>query len=110
MTLPRRPPTKISALVSDVDGTLVTDDKTLTARAERAVAKLNARGIIFSIISSRPPRGLRVLLDRLEITTPIGCFDGAVIATPDLSVIVHHLLSSEIAGRALDLLNARGVP
>jgi Cof subfamily protein (haloacid dehalogenase superfamily) len=94
--------------VSDVDGTLVTDDKVLTARALAAVAELHARGIIFSIISSRPPRGLRMLLDRLEITTPFGCFNGGIIATPDLSVIVEHLLSLEVARYAVDMLNARG--
>src|ERR1700683_4716081 len=57
----RFPSTKISALVSDVDGTLVTDEKILTARAEAAVAELRASGITFTIISSRPPRGLRML-------------------------------------------------
>ena len=39
MTAARRPPaTKINALVSDVDGTLATDDKKLTARAGAAAA------------------------------------------------------------------------
>ena len=108
MTSPRFPATKISAVVSDVDGTLVTDDKILTARAQAAVKKLHARGIIFTIISSRPPRGVRMLLDPLEITTPIGCFNGGVIARPDLSVITAHFLTSEAARRAVDMLDARG--
>jgi len=47
---------RISALVSDVDGTLVTDDKVLTRRTREAVAQVRAAGIAFSIISSRPPR------------------------------------------------------
>jgi Cof subfamily protein (haloacid dehalogenase superfamily) len=104
----RRPSTKISAVVSDVDGTLVTDDKILTARAQAAVAELHARGIIFTIISSRPPRGLRMLFAPLEITTPIGSFNGGVIATPDLSVITEHLLLSQVARRAVDMLDAHG--
>lgn len=101
--------TKISALVSDVDGTLVTDDKILTARAKAAVAELRASRIIFAIISSRPPRGLRMLLEPLGITTPVGGFNGGVIATPDLSVITEHLLSPEIARRAVDMLDAKQV-
>ena len=44
---------KCSAVISDVDGTLVTDDKVLTAGAQAAVAELGANGIIFSIITSR---------------------------------------------------------
>jgi hydroxymethylpyrimidine pyrophosphatase-like HAD family hydrolase len=100
---------KISAVVSDVDGTLVTDDKILTARTCAAVAKLHARGIKFTIISSRPPRGLRALLDPLEITAPIGSFNGGVIAAADLSVITEHLLSSHVTRRAVDMLDAHGV-
>jgi hypothetical protein len=39
---PRISSPKISTLVSDVDGTLVTDDKKLTVRAQAAVAKLHS--------------------------------------------------------------------
>jgi Cof subfamily protein (haloacid dehalogenase superfamily) len=106
---PRFPSTKISAVVSDVDGTLVTDEKILTARAQATVAELHARGIIFTIISSRPPRGLCMLLDRLEITTPIGSFNGGVLSSPDLAVITEHLLSPEIARRAVNMLDAHQV-
>jgi hypothetical protein len=108
MTPPRRPSTKISAVVSDVDGTLVTDDKQLTARARQAVAKLHARGIMFTVISSRPPRGVRMLLDPLEIATPFGCFNGGVIARPDLSVISAQVLPPDVARRAVDMLAAHG--
>jgi Cof subfamily protein (haloacid dehalogenase superfamily) len=102
-------PQKISAVVSDVDGTLVTDDKILTARAQAAVANLHARGIIFTIISSRPPRGVRMLLEPLGITTPIGGFNGGVLANSDLSVITEHLILPQVARRAVDMLDAHGV-
>jgi hypothetical protein len=100
-------PLKCSAVVSDVDGTLVTDDKRLTARAQAAVAELRTSGVIFSIISARPPRGLRMLLDPLGITTPVIGFNGRVITTPDLSVITEHLLSPDTARRVVDMLHAR---
>jgi Cof subfamily protein (haloacid dehalogenase superfamily) len=102
-------PFKCSAVISDVDGTLVTADKVLTARAAAAVAALRADGIAFSMISSRPPRGLRMLLDPLAITTPIGGFNGGIIATPDLAVVTEHVLAPQVARRAVDTLNARGV-
>ena len=50
-------------------------------------------GIIFSIIISRPPRGLLMMIERLEIETPVGGFNGGVIATPDLAMVTDHLLS-----------------
>lgn len=100
-------PFKCSALNMDVDGTLVNDDKRLTSRATSAVVELRANGIVFSIISSRPPWGLRLLLEPLGITTPIGGFNGGVIAAADLSIM--HLLSPAVARRAIDMLNAHGV-
>jgi Cof subfamily protein (haloacid dehalogenase superfamily) len=106
---PRNVSPKISTLVSDVDGTLVTDDKVLTARTQAAVAKLHACGIKFAIISSRPPRGLGMLLRPLGITTPVCGFNGGVIATRDLTVITEHLLSPEVARRAVSLLDTHDV-
>jgi Cof subfamily protein (haloacid dehalogenase superfamily) len=108
MSRARPSPFKCSAVISDVDGTLVTDDKKLTARAQSAVAELRAHGIIFSIISSRPPRGLRMLLEPLEITTPVGGFNGGIIAAPDLTMITEHLLLPQVARRVVDILSGRG--
>jgi len=109
MSRVRALPFKCSAVVSDVDGTLVTDDKILTSRAQTAVAALRASGILFLITSARPPRGLRMLIEPLGITTPVIGFNGGVVATTDFSVITEHLLSPEIARRAVDLLDAHQV-
>jgi Cof subfamily protein (haloacid dehalogenase superfamily) len=73
------------------------------------VAALRARKIIFSIISARPPRGLRMLVDPLGLTTPMSGFNGAVIAATDLSVITEHLLSPEVARRAVGMLGRHGI-
>jgi len=72
MTRARSRPIKCSAVISDVDGTLVTNEKALTERTRAAAAALRANGILFSLISSRPPRGLRMLTAPLGITAPIG--------------------------------------
>jgi Cof subfamily protein (haloacid dehalogenase superfamily) len=105
----RSPATKISAVVSDVDGTLVNENKLLTARAIAAVAALHARGINFTIVSSRPTRGLQMLLAPLQIKRPFGSFNGGMITTPDLLSVGERLLSPDVARRAIDMLDARGV-
>jgi len=99
---------KISAVISDVDGTLVTDEKLLTEATKAAVKALRERNIIFSIISSRPPRGLRMLIEALQIAAPFGGFNGGLIAAPDFSVIRQHLLPRTIAQRTIDMLSAIG--
>jgi hydroxymethylpyrimidine pyrophosphatase-like HAD family hydrolase len=58
MKEPARPASKISLVLADVDGTLVTAEKVLTPRATAAVKALQAAGIAFAITSGRPPRGL----------------------------------------------------
>jgi len=87
-------------LVSDIDGTLVTHDKVLTARSVAAVTKLREAGIRFTIISSRPPRGMKHLIGPLNITEPIAAFNGGIIVRPDLSVIEQRLIPADAARRA----------
>jgi hypothetical protein len=101
-------PFKCSAVISDVDGTLVTDDKILTSRTVSAAAELRAGGIIFSIISARPPRGLRNLLGTLGTTAPVIGFNGGVIAGSDLAIITEHLLASDVARHTVEMLDASG--
>jgi HAD superfamily hydrolase (TIGR01484 family) len=67
----------IELLISDIDGTLVTPDKIATPRTERAVAALAKAGIGFSLISSRPARGMTQLIEQLKVTTPTAAFNGA---------------------------------
>jgi Cof subfamily protein (haloacid dehalogenase superfamily) len=105
----QRPSTKVRALISDVDGTLVTDDKDLTAATRAAVAALRERAIAFCLVSSRPPRGLRMLVEPLGLTTPMGGFNGAVLAMPDLSVVAQDLLAPHTARRVVELLDGKRV-
>ena len=100
--------TKISALIADVDGTLVTNEKVLTDPTIAAVALLRTHEIAFSVVSSRPPRGLRQLLETLRVTTPIAGFNGGMITTPGMSVIEQHMLSPEAARRAVDSVTTQG--
>ncbi|MBO0833601.1 MAG: HAD hydrolase family protein, partial [Actinobacteria bacterium] len=64
----------VKLLLADVDGTLVTQDKLLTDRAVAAVHRLKDAGVIFAITSGRPPRGMAMLVDPLDIETPIAAF------------------------------------
>jgi len=61
----------ISAVLTDVDGTLVTKDKILTQRALQSVNHLRERGIVFTITSGRPPFGMQPLVEPLGLTMPM---------------------------------------
>ena len=65
-------------MLADVDGTLVTEEKILTERARTAVRALQRAGIRFAITSGRPPLGMAMLFDPLDIETPIAGFNGGL--------------------------------
>jgi Cof subfamily protein (haloacid dehalogenase superfamily) len=94
----------IELLISDIDGTLITPDKIATPRTRRAVAALAEAGIGFSLISSRPTRGMTDLIEQLGVTRPTAAFNGASIVAPDRSLISALRLPAEAARRTLDLL------
>ena len=98
----------VSLVISDVDGTLVTTDKTLTAASIRAVHQLHARGIGFTVISSRPPFGLRMLIEPLALALPIGAFNGGAMVKPTLEVIEQRLVPAPAARRSVEVLEQFG--
>jgi class I fructose-bisphosphate aldolase len=95
---------KISLVLADVDGTLVTQEKVLTERASRAVWYLRERGIRFAITSGRPPRGMQMINDALHLDTPIAGFNGGVFIEPDGKVISSKTISREAAEKALEII------
>jgi Cof subfamily protein (haloacid dehalogenase superfamily) len=100
---------RISLVVSDVDGTLLTTDKRLTAAASAAVRRLHEANIGFTITSSRPVIGTGFLIGELKITLPVGPFNGSSIIGPDMKPIEQHLIPVSAVQRSLDLFNDKGI-
>lgn len=107
--MPQGPPDGIALLVSDIDGTLVTRDKRLTDRTREAVRRLGERGIGFTVVSSRPPMGLRHLVAELDLTMPFGAFNGGAILAPDFSVVEQHFIPEEAARLSVAFLEEQGI-
>jgi hypothetical protein len=103
------PTHKISLVLADVDGTLVTEDKVLTARAQAAVRRLHDAGIRFAITSGRPPRGMAMLFDPLQLDTPIAGFNGGLFVRRDLSIVEQKTLPADIAAKAIELIRGHGL-
>lgn len=99
----------IRLVLSDVDGTLVTNDKRLTDRAVAAVGALRDAGIRFAITSGRPPRGMSMLLEPLALTTPVAAFNGGLMMHPDMTVIEQKTIPEPVVQPMLALLRERGL-
>ena len=102
-------PERIGLVLADVDGTLVTTEKVLTERAKAAVRTLQERGIGFAITSGRPPRGMRMVIEPLAITTPVAGFNGGLFVQPDLSIIEARTLARKDAEKAVALIAEHGL-
>ncbi|HTV30354.1 MAG TPA: Cof-type HAD-IIB family hydrolase [Xanthobacteraceae bacterium] len=100
---------KISLVLADVDGTLVTEEKVLTRRAQKAVRALQEAGIRFAVTSGRPPRGMSMLFDALEIDTPIAGFNGGLFTKPNLTIIEERTVPADVAHKAIDLIRQQGL-
>ncbi len=100
---------KISLVLADVDGTLVTEEKILTKRAQDSVRALRDAGIRFAITSGRPPRGMAMLFDALNINTPIAGFNGGLFVKRDLTVLQQKIVPADVALAAIDLMRRRGL-
>ena len=107
--MPRPRPDRISLFLADVDGTLVTKDKVLTERACKAVRDMEAKGIKFAITSGRPPKGMKMLFEPLDITTPIAGFNGGLFVKRDLSIIESHTLDPSAAKQTVELIEKQGL-
>ncbi len=99
----------ITLLISDVDGTLVTDDKRLTQATIDAAGRLHNAGIKLALTSARPPQGLELFAAPLGLDTPRGAFNGGTITGPDGRVLKAHLVPEPAAREAVAFLEHHGV-
>ena len=109
MIEPARIISKISLVLADVDGTLVTKEKVLTPRAAAAVQALYSAGIAFAITSGRPPRGMAMLIDPLALRTPVAGFNGGIFVKPDMTIMEEYVLAADVARRAFEVILHNGL-
>lgn len=93
----------IRFMLSDIDGTLLRPDHSLSQANIDAVRQLREAGIRFSVASSRPPRAMRQQIEALGIDLPTVGFNGANIVNPDGSLLKAHRIDPDAARTSLEL-------
>lgn len=68
-----------SIIALDLDGTLLTDDRQITARSRAAVRRARERGVAVVLASARPPRSMKRYHQDLELDTPLVAYNGALV-------------------------------
>jgi len=91
-----QPGPAIRLVISDVDGTLVRKDKSLSPEVIASVHRLRAAGVAFTLISARPVSGVLPLIAPLGIDIPLAAINGGIIFRPDGSVIAEHRIDPDV--------------
>lgn len=95
------PKQSIRFLLSDMDGTLLLPDHTLSQRTIDAVRALREAGVLFSLATGRPPKAMLQQIEALGVDLPTAAFNGGTIVNPDGSLLAAHYLPATTALIAL---------
>jgi hydroxymethylpyrimidine pyrophosphatase-like HAD family hydrolase len=95
----------IRLVASDLDGTLLRPDETVSERTRRAVAAARDAGITVVLVSGRPPRSIGPLAERVGVGGIAICANGAVVWDLDTGTMVDSSpLAAEVATRLVHAL------
>ncbi|MFJ4143074.1 HAD family hydrolase [Pseudomonas sp. NPDC089734] len=98
-----RPLPSVRFLLSDIDGTLLQPDHSLSPGTVEAVRRLCEAGVHFTLASSRPPRAMRHIIEALALDLPTVAFNGGAIVKPDGSLLAAYRIDPQAARICLEL-------
>ncbi len=94
-------------VATDLDGTLLRTDGTVSERTRRAIARAQEAGIAVVLVTARPPRTLRPLAWQVGVTGLAICGNGAIVYDVAAAEIVGHTpLAAATAQRLVAALRA----
>ncbi|WP_241009261.1 Cof-type HAD-IIB family hydrolase [Gluconobacter kondonii] len=97
-------PKTIRMVVSDMDGTLLTPDKTIAPSTLAMVKTLQERGIPLCLASARPPAAMVRYIEQLGLTGQNAGFNGGIIFRPDGTTSVSRVLTPNVLSIVHDML------
>jgi Cof subfamily protein (haloacid dehalogenase superfamily) len=77
-------------LATDLDGTLLRSDLTVSERTVRALRAASAEGILVALVTGRPVRWLQRVYDQLGAAFPTVCANGAMVYDPVAGETLQH--------------------
>ena len=95
----------IRLVASDLDGTLLRPDITISERTRTAIRRVRGAGVTFVAVTGRPPRSVRELSGHLGLDGIAICANGALVYDLDADV----LLDQTLIARDITLRIVRGL-
>jgi Cof subfamily protein (haloacid dehalogenase superfamily) len=105
---PRIPPfMPVRLIASDLDGTLLRDDGSVSGRTRAVLARAAEQGIPIVLVTGRPPRWVRDLPALTGAHAVVVCANGALLYDVDAHTIIDHApIPSALAVELVDALRA----
>jgi Cof subfamily protein (haloacid dehalogenase superfamily) len=95
----------IRLVASDLDGTLLRPDETVSDRTRAALASAKEAGITVVLVSGRPPRSLGPIAERIGVGGIAICANGAVVWDLDAGTVLDSSpLAADLAARLVHAL------
>lgn len=91
----------IKLILTDIDGTLVTDDKILLDENRKALEQAIERGVYVTLVTGRHFSYAKFVLDELGLDVPIVLQNGAFIYRPLARDIIRSIYLSGVIARSL---------
>lgn len=83
-----RPSGRVRLLATDLDGTLLRDDLTISERTRQALDRAREAGVLTVAVTARPPRRVLPLFDALGLRGMAICANGALLYDVDRRAVV----------------------
>lgn len=91
----------VRLIASDLDGTLLRTDGTISERTRAALKKALDAGIVMVLVSGRHPLTLRAVAAEAGVDGPAVCSNGAIIYDPQRDTVLRHMALEPAVARRL---------
>src|SRR6187431_2058188 len=96
------PPTELPRLVAtDLDGTLLRGDGSISPRTQHALKRARGRGVELVMVTGRPPRHVAKIEGVAELGGAVICVNGALVYDLDRELVLSEERLSAVAARDL---------
>lgn len=95
----------IKLIVSDMDGSILQPDLSISKRTIDAIRKVQEKGILFTYATGRPDQLMKEYVDLIDLTEPIISSNGSVIGNPFVDKRIYEQgLDKDVVDKALSYL------
>jgi len=91
----------VRLVACDLDGTLLLPDTTVSARSLAAIGRLRQAGVVFLVVTGRPPRSVREIAARAGLGGLAICANGALVYDLDAGEVLTSTPLASVVGRRL---------